>query len=159
MAVDADRVWIGFGYNGKEELSDLWHFELLSKSWHRVKASGDLPTARSVTDLVLLNGDSDHPTLFIFGGEFTPSKQGHEGAGEYHADAYILDIKSMKWTRVPAVSIECTSHPTATPCSFLTDQGCCCSDDVLPELHVSLRAWMVHLACGSFGWCDRVRWL
>jgi len=104
VAATADGVWIGFGYNGKEEQADLWHFDLSSKCWQQVRTTGSLPTARSVTDMVLLRGSLQQPTLFVFGGEFTPSQQGHEGAGEYHDDAYVFDIKKSEWTRIAAVS-------------------------------------------------------
>lgn len=40
------------------------------------------------------------PALFVFGGEFTPSAQGHEGAGEYHADAFLYNVKANAWTGI-----------------------------------------------------------
>lgn len=60
------------------------------------------PAPRSVTDLVALPAVGRHGALFVFGGEFTPSSQGHDGAGEFHRDAWLFDLDSEQWTKVCA---------------------------------------------------------
>jgi len=55
------------------------------------------PPARSVTDVVHLPGLGNAGSLFVFGGEFTPSSQGHEGAGTYRDDSWVYDLESNKW--------------------------------------------------------------
>lgn len=102
LAAFENTIFVAFGYNGKEEQRDLWRFDLNTKSWTKVTPSGDVtPTPRSVTDLVALPSfaTSRGDQLFVFGGEFTPSAQGHDGAGEYHSDAYVYDLTSNTWSQ------------------------------------------------------------
>ena len=98
-AVHVDgSVHVLFGYNGKQELDQHFVFSLSQRAWQQVQAVGSSsPTPRSVTDCVHLPGLG---SLWVFGGEFTPSVNGHEGAGEYHADAHLFDIKRSVWSMV-----------------------------------------------------------
>lgn len=74
-----------FGYDGKCEQGDHFVFDLDTLRWSRLHgAAADRdhhakhPPARSVTDVVYLPGvGSGQGSLFVFGGEFTPSAQGH----------------------------------------------------------------------------------
>jgi len=50
-------------------------------------------------------------SLFVFGGEFTPSAQGHEGAGEYHRDAWLFSIAEQTWSEVSPKNV--SSVPSA----------------------------------------------
>ena len=96
----SDGLHVLFGYNGKEELADHWLWDKQVRRWDLL--SGDSgPRARSVTDVVFLRGVGEKGSLFVFGGEFTPSAQGHEGAGSYHNDAWLFDIALSTWS--PAV--------------------------------------------------------
>jgi hypothetical protein len=56
LAAFESTVYVGFGYNGVEEQTDLWSFDLAAKKWTRLETTGEKPTARSVTDLVALPG-------------------------------------------------------------------------------------------------------
>jgi hypothetical protein len=58
--------------------------------------SGDVPSARSVSAVTALDGSQ----LFVFGGESVPSDEGHEGAGVFTDDAFVLDQRTMAWTEV-----------------------------------------------------------
>jgi hypothetical protein len=104
LAAFDDSVFTGFGYNGKNELNDLYRFDLTTHKWTSVDIMGG-PSARSVTDLVALScsvgtDKSVSNKLFVFGGEWTPSVKGHEGAGEYHSDAFVMDVKTNIWTKI-----------------------------------------------------------
>ena len=91
------RVHVLFGYNGKEELTQHFTFDLATSTWAAVKATGHLPAARSVTDAVHLAGLN---CLWAWGGEFTPSAQGHDGAGLYHSGQGLLfDLTSHEWKK------------------------------------------------------------
>lgn len=46
----------------------------------------------------------DEHTVFLFGGESVPSDDGHEGAGEFTNDAYILDTRTTTWTQIDSGS-------------------------------------------------------
>ena len=96
----SDGLHVLFGYNGKEELADHWLWNKQDRRWDLL--SGDKgPRARSVTDVVFVRGVGAKGSLFVFGGEFTPSAQGDEGAGSYRRDAWLFDIASSTWS--PAV--------------------------------------------------------
>ena len=92
-----------FGYNGKEELDLHYTFTLdtpttSATGWQlQTQSTGDRPAPRSVTDTVYLSALN---SLFTFGGEYTPSAQGHEGAGSYHASAYVYNLKADEWVQV-----------------------------------------------------------
>ena len=93
----SDGLHVLFGYNGKEELADHWLWNKQDRRWDRL-TSNDGPPARSVTDVVFVRGVGAKGSLFVFGGEYTPSAQGHEGAGSYHRDAWLFDIASSTWS-------------------------------------------------------------
>ena len=92
-----------FGYNGKEELDTHYTLTLAtpttsSTGWQlQSQSTGDRPAPRSVTDTVYL---SSLNALFTFGGEYTPSVQGHEGAGSYHDTAYVYRLADGVWVKV-----------------------------------------------------------
>ena len=41
-------MFVYAGYQGKEELNDLWEFDLATHEWKKVEGEGELPPARSV---------------------------------------------------------------------------------------------------------------
>ena len=89
-------IHVLFGYNGSEELDQHFAFDLNTQQWGRVETGeGVRPDARSVTDAVYL------PKLdgvWVWGGEYTPSAQGHEGAGSYHGGkGWLFDVKEAQW--------------------------------------------------------------
>ena len=92
-----------FGYNGTEELDTHYTYTLATPTtsatgWQlQSHSTGDRPAPRSVTDTVYV---SSIDGLFTFGGEYTPSVQGHEGAGSYHDSAYVYRVASGEWVRV-----------------------------------------------------------
>jgi len=96
----SDGLHVLFGYNGKEELNDHWLWDHERRGWDLIPNTGDCPDARSVTEAVYLPKLGKKGSLFVFGGEFTPSDKGHEGAGSYHNDTWIFDIDSRKWTKM-----------------------------------------------------------
>lgn len=113
LAVHNGVAYVAFGYNGKEELGDLWSIDTnidTNAQWVKLWSSSSNesndnrgPAPRSVTDMVVLTniiGLPGRPALFAFGGEWTPSANGHEGAGEYHDGAWCYDIPGKHWLRV-----------------------------------------------------------
>ena len=98
-----DAVHVLFGYNGKVEADDHFVFDLVTKVWRQVQTP-IVPPARSVTDAVYVSRIGRLGSIFVFGGEFTPSQQGHEGAGEYHGDAWLFDIDTERWTQISTPS-------------------------------------------------------
>jgi hypothetical protein len=81
-ALPGGQVHVLFGYNGKSEQEDHYIFDLASSRWSRVRVADAItPTARSVTDVVYLGSLGAQGSLLVYGGEFTPSVNGHEGAG------------------------------------------------------------------------------
>lgn len=48
-------LYIGFGYDGKQELQDVWMWDISSKQWQELPCSTNMkPSNRSVTSLVVL---------------------------------------------------------------------------------------------------------
>ena len=100
------RVTFGvlFGFSGKEQ-GDVWRWVRDTRTWelvHDRDAGAEIPTPRSVFGACQLTGPAGEllPQVFLFGGERDPSALGHAGAGEFHNDAYVLDLESASWTRV-----------------------------------------------------------
>lgn len=62
-------------------------------------------------------------SLFVFGGEYTPSSQGHEGAGLFHSDSYVYDIALQQWKQVDVSSNRLLSIAYVICCSC--GRGCC----------------------------------
>lgn len=101
VSVPGQGVHVLFGYNGKTEEADHWIFNVACRSWTNATVlSGPSPAARSVTDVVFLNNVGKDGSLFVFGGEYTPSAKGHEGAGVFHSDAWTFDLATKAWTCV-----------------------------------------------------------
>ena len=87
-----------FGYNGKHELDQHFAFDLSTRAWTPIVPRGSPPASRSVTDAVYLPALG---AIWAWGGEYTPSAQGHEGAGAYHGgSAYLFDVKAGEWRTV-----------------------------------------------------------
>jgi hypothetical protein len=109
VAAGRGAVWVAFGYSGVAEQQDLWRFDIASRKWERkwlgsAAGAAEGPEARSVTDLVFLKDyfGAGEDALVTWGGEYTPSAQGHEGAGEYHdaSSTWLFDIARNTWIRV-----------------------------------------------------------
>jgi len=91
----AGSVYVYAGYQGKEELDDLWRFDLQSHEWTKIVGQGEAPPARSVHTTNLIGH-----TIVVYGGECAPSALGHLGAGAYLGDTYLYDIPSNHWTKL-----------------------------------------------------------
>jgi N-acetylneuraminic acid mutarotase len=94
-----NQLHVLFGYNGENELADHFIYDLASSSWREIQNNSG-PPARSVTDVVALRKLGSKGSLLVFGGEYTPSAQGHEGAGEYHNDSWLYDIAQDQWAQL-----------------------------------------------------------
>lgn len=69
----------------------VWSFEVAADShgmWEDVtdEQIGEVPCARSVFGATTIAEDE----IFLYGGEVEASTAGHEGAGLFRSDAYVL---------------------------------------------------------------------
>lgn len=93
---DGTRVVLLFGFSGKQH-GDIAVFDTTAGAWQLLPAEaqqGDVPSPRSVFAAAALDGHA-----VMFGGEREESDLGHEGAGEFVADVFALDVASMEWAR------------------------------------------------------------
>ncbi|RUP48999.1 kelch repeat protein [Jimgerdemannia flammicorona] len=94
------KLWLFGGFNGNE-LDDLRTYSIATDVWSSPTVlTSSRPPARSVHGLVHL-GDSRLVTLY---GEKDPSLVGHEGAGKFWDDIWVLDIheggQKVEWRQV-----------------------------------------------------------
>jgi len=97
-----NKLYVLFGFNGTE-LRDVWVLDLqhTEQGWSLLDTSaGDSLGPRSVSAVGSI-GSND---IIVFGGECEPSAQGHEGAGRYLQDTAILNLETLKWTKVASDS-------------------------------------------------------
>jgi len=95
-----ERLVMIYGFSGQQE-GDVAVFDEERGKWVIVPHDhqrGDAPSPRSVLASAPTPGQDGG--VFIFGGEQVASEAGHEGAGEFTADGYILDLRSLLWRRV-----------------------------------------------------------
>jgi len=100
VAVD-DKLFVYAGYQGKEELNDLWEFNIATREWRKIEGEGEHPPARSVHTANLIGH-----TMVAYGGECAPSAQGHMGAGMYLGDTFLYDTRTNRWSKL---------HPAGSP--------------------------------------------
>ncbi|KAL2634788.1 hypothetical protein R1flu_006267 [Riccia fluitans] len=106
LVVVNGAVWVIFGFNGCE-LTDIHRYDLATKSWEEIEATGEKPTGRSVFGTSVFG-----KYILIYGGEVDPSDQGHLGAGAFSCEIYLLDTELREWSK-PEVTIEGGKHPGA----------------------------------------------
>ncbi|KAL6075714.1 Nitrile-specifier protein 5 [Balamuthia mandrillaris] len=120
LCAAGNKIYLFGGFNGKE-LQDLYCFTPETKEWRAVELQGDVPAPRSVLGCCGLGRDGGgHTThMFVFGGEAAPSAKGHEGAGLYFNDAFVMDVSTEQWHKVetevesaPSARGWIASHPT-----------------------------------------------
>jgi len=90
------------GFTGYE-LGDVWLFNTGNREWREILTTGNQPEKRSVFGYSVLGDPArgiDHCRFAIFGGEGSPSSLGHLGAGNFFADAFLLDLKTMVWREI-----------------------------------------------------------
>eukprot|EP00927_Polykrikos_kofoidii_P059931 TRINITY_DN55020_c0_g1_i1.p1 TRINITY_DN55020_c0_g1~~TRINITY_DN55020_c0_g1_i1.p1 ORF type:complete len:345 (-),score=44.78 TRINITY_DN55020_c0_g1_i1:128-1162(-) len=106
---DGSRLVLLFGFSGKQQ-GDIAVFDLETGRWQlhtQGEQKGDVPSPRSVFAAARL---VEKNTVIMFGGESVESAKGHEGAGEFGADLFALDLDSLTWERLQA---GCAHVPTA----------------------------------------------
>lgn len=95
-AMDADHLIVFGGFAGRQ-LGDLIQYDTSSRSWKKIEVqSTENPEPRSVACGLRLDGNR----FFVFGGEKEASATGHEGAGMYYGDAFVLDVDAKKWQKI-----------------------------------------------------------
>eukprot|EP00243_Klebsormidium_subtile_P008595 TRINITY_DN410_c0_g2_i1.p1 TRINITY_DN410_c0_g2~~TRINITY_DN410_c0_g2_i1.p1 ORF type:complete len:334 (+),score=28.34 TRINITY_DN410_c0_g2_i1:187-1188(+) len=139
LAVVDAKVYVLFGFSGKEQ-GDIHAFDLRSDTWEQVHTEGETPSSRSVLGVTSF----DNRFILAFGGEVDPSDQGHEGAGAFSDEVFVLDTTSRQWLR-PKVRTESGVKP---PCargwfafaafggSILVYGGNSATNDRLDDLHL-----------------------
>lgn len=96
-----ERLVVVYGFSGQQQ-GDLAVFDTPRGRWELVPHEaqrGDVPSPRSVFCAAALP-DGQH--ALVFGGERLASNAGHEGAGEFTSDLYLLDLRSLEWRRLPS---------------------------------------------------------
>eukprot|EP00899_Mesostigma_viride_P017129 jgi/Mesvir1/25417/Mv14217-RA.1 len=90
-----DLVYVVYGFCGKQ-LGDVWVYDTSAGKWSQVACSGDVPPPRSVFGSARLSGRR----IFVFAGEEEASALGHEGAGNFFNDGFVLDTNTNTWEKV-----------------------------------------------------------
>ncbi|XP_061174172.1 uncharacterized protein LOC133183238 [Saccostrea echinata] len=87
-------LYVVAGFAGRE-MNDVHAFDTKSKTWQTLTFLTPLPP-RSVFGVV-----SHGTNIIVVGGEVDPSDKGHEGAGNFSNDTFILDTSvPQKWVKV-----------------------------------------------------------
>ncbi len=101
----AHRLILLYGFDGQQR-GDVWsfHVDATAGMWENItdEQSGDNPQDRSVFAATRISENE----VFLFGGEVEASTEGHEGAGAFRADSYVLDTNEMSWRRVDTGAVE-----------------------------------------------------
>jgi N-acetylneuraminic acid mutarotase len=92
LCATEDGVFVFGGFGGESELKEVWHFD--GSKWFALDCGPF--TARSVGGCVLLN----KRMIVIFGGEQSPSAEGHKGAGQFLNDVLVFEPTSKTWQEV-----------------------------------------------------------
>eukprot|EP01027_Heterolobosea_sp_BB2_P016717 GEZU01023754.1.p1 GENE.GEZU01023754.1~~GEZU01023754.1.p1 ORF type:complete len:370 (-),score=67.30 GEZU01023754.1:79-1188(-) len=95
---ETQKLYLFGGFTGRP-LGDLFVYDLATEAWVqpevKVANGASAPEPRSVHVACALGTN-----IFVFGGEKEPSARGHEGAGLYFGDSWMLDTKTNTWTQV-----------------------------------------------------------
>lgn len=95
----AHRLILMYGFDGKQR-GDIWSFEVDGSAgmWEECtdQQRGDIPQDRSVFAATRMGENQ----IFLFGGEVEASTDGHEGAGAFRSDSYVLNTDEMTWRSV-----------------------------------------------------------
>lgn len=98
-STDGSRLFLIFGFSGEQQ-GDVAVFDIEKCSWElfpQETQKGDIPSARSVFAMAPV-GAAWPDQVVVFGGERVASDLGHEGAGAFTADLYLLDLKELSWS-------------------------------------------------------------
>lgn len=87
-------IYVVAGFAGRET-NDVHKFDTVTKSWTTLSFGTPLPP-RSVFGIA-----SDGQHIVVIGGEVDPSSLGHEGAGNFSNECFVLNIKEPNdWIKV-----------------------------------------------------------
>mmetsp|Transcript_60284 Transcript_60284/g.168370 ORF Transcript_60284/g.168370 Transcript_60284/m.168370 type:complete len:356 (+) Transcript_60284:69-1136(+) len=98
-AADGSRLVLMFGFSGVQQ-GDLAVFDLADNRWKvlpQEEQTGDVPLPRSVFAAARA-GDAWPDQVIVYGGERVASDLGHEGAGAFTQELYVLDLADLRWT-------------------------------------------------------------
>jgi hypothetical protein len=84
----------GGSVNGHGSSSELWSFSLETRKWNEITTKGQMPSPRTSHSAVMI-GFGDLCKMAIVGGTGNGS-----GRGALLADAWILSLPTMTWTRL-----------------------------------------------------------
>lgn len=101
----AHRLILLYGFDGQQR-GDVWTFHVddTAGMWEDItnEQCGDVPEDRSVFAATRISENK----IFIFGGEVEASTDGHEGAGAFRSDSYVLDTDEMRWRNLDTGSVQ-----------------------------------------------------
>jgi len=94
---NGDKIFLVAGFAGDscagKEMDEIYIFDLKSKSWKLV--SQTLPTPRSVCISTKISLGKNN-FIVIFGGEIDPSNRGHEGAGGFSNELFLINEDTLE---------------------------------------------------------------
>lgn len=100
---DGSRLFLFYGFSGDQQ-GDVAVFDIAKRSWDifpQEAQKGDVPLPRSVFAMAPA-GAALPDQVVLFGGERVASDLGHEGAGAFASDLYLLDLKEFCWSALQA---------------------------------------------------------
>eukprot|EP01119_Soliformovum_irregulare_P024160 TRINITY_DN8596_c0_g1_i2.p1 TRINITY_DN8596_c0_g1~~TRINITY_DN8596_c0_g1_i2.p1 ORF type:complete len:355 (-),score=103.10 TRINITY_DN8596_c0_g1_i2:149-1213(-) len=113
-AMDPEHLIVFGGFAGRQ-LGDLITYDLKSKKWSPIAVkSVENPHERSVSCGLKLDGNR----FFTFGGEKEASATGHEGAGMYWGDSFVLDVNAKEWHKIKEGPEDPTPRGWFSACSL-----------------------------------------
>lgn len=83
------KLYVVGGFTGKE-MGDVYEFDTEINEWKQIETSPSLPP-RSVFGIVALA-----TKIFVLGGEVDPSEMGHQGAGQFCNEVWVLDTADLQ---------------------------------------------------------------
>jgi len=96
-AQNGDKIFLIAGFAGDScqgtEQDEIFIFDLKTKSWKL--QSQTLPTPRSVCISTKISHGKDK-FIVIFGGEIDPSNRGHEGAGGFSNELFLINEDTLE---------------------------------------------------------------
>jgi len=103
-----DKLFLVAGFAGTEcsgqEMDDVYTFDLKSKVWkHLSHVKVPVPRSVCISSKITIDGNQDF--VVIFGGEVDPSDRGHEGAGGFSNDLYLINEETLEIKTISAKDV------------------------------------------------------
>lgn len=90
-----DMYLFGGGSSSTTSFNDLWRFDLSTRQWHRLLATGTYPTPKACASIVV---HADR--LILFGGWRHPSPNQPHHSWRLFNELHVFDIQKRSWTLI-----------------------------------------------------------